>query len=184
MSQGMEVDEQIRRIQKGDERAYEELFFTYYSRLCGFAVKILNSDEQAKDCVQEVFLKIWRNRKNWQITYSLPVYLYQSVRNQALNKVEKRQNKRDYTQQYYEEGFHNATGTEQLSNEQSNLIEEIWDLAQNMPGRRRMVFELHKKHGLSYKEIAEVMGITRKTVENHMGRALQDIREQLNQNKL
>jgi RNA polymerase sigma-70 factor (ECF subfamily) len=49
-----------------------------------------------------------------------------------------------------------------------------------MPQRRKMVFELHRKHGLSYKEIAQIMDITRKTVENHMGKALQDVRDELN----
>ncbi len=179
----MEIEEQIRRIQKGDERAYEDLFFQYYSRLCGFAVKIVGSDELAKDCVQEVFLKIWRNRANWEVNYSLSVYLYRAVRNQALNKIEKRRTKRDYTQQYYEEGFHKKEEQSQLSSEKSKLIEKIWKVVTEMPDRRRMVFELHKRHGLSYKEIAEVMGITRKTVENHMGRALQDIRDKISHNK-
>lgn len=179
----MEVDEQIRRIQEGDEKAYEDLFFEYYSRLCGFAVQIVGTDELAKDCVQEVFLKIWKNRENWQINYSLSVYLYQAVRNQALNKIEKRKTKRDYTQKYYEEGFHDENGHEQRSGEDDELVEKIWEIANKMPDRRRMVFELHKKHGLRYKEIGRVMGITRKTVENHMGRALQDIRDQLRHNK-
>lgn len=178
----MKVEEQIRRIQKGDERAYEDLFFQYYSRLCGFAVKIVGSNELAKDCVQEVFLKIWRNRKNWEVNYSLSVYLYRAVRNQALNKVEKWRTKREYTQQYYEEGFYKKEEASQLSIEKNKLIEEVWKVVAEMPDRRRMVFELHKRHGLSYKEIAEVMEITRKTVENHMGRALQDIRDKVSHN--
>lgn len=183
MSQGMEVEEQIQRIQNGDEKAYEELFFQYYSRLCGFAVKIVGSDELAKDCVQEVFLKIWRNRENWEITHSLTVYLYRAVRNQALNNIEKQKNKRDYTQQYYDEGFHEKGEDSNSSGELESLVEKIWELAKKMPERRGMVFKLHKKHGLSYKEIAQVMDITRKTVENHMGKALQEIRDQLSHDK-
>lgn len=179
----MKVDEQIRSIRESDEEAFEDLFFEYYSRLCGFAVKFVGTDELAKDCVQEVFFKIWKNREKWQINYSLPVYLYQAVRNQALNKVEKLKNKRDYTQKYFEEGFHDLNGNRNLSDEKDELVKKIWEIADEMPDRRKMVFELHKKHGLSYKEIGKVMGITRKTVENHMGRALQDIRDQLNQNK-
>jgi RNA polymerase sigma-70 factor (ECF subfamily) len=175
----METEEQIRRIRNSDERAFEDLFFNYYKRLCGFAIKIVNSRELAKDCVQEVFLKIWRNRENWEIDYSLSVYLYQAVRNQALNKVEKRKNKRDYTKKYYEEGFYKESGEKELSREQNLIIEKIWQIVEEMPERRRMVFELHRKHGLNYKEIACVMGIALKTVDNHMGKALSDIREQL-----
>lgn len=173
----MTVDEQIRRIQKGDDKAFEKLFFTYYKRLCGFAVGITNSPELAKDCVQEVFLKIWRNRKNWTINHSLSVYLFRAVRNQALNRVEKRDTQESYTRQYYEEDFHKEGKRQQLSDSKHKLVEKIWTVADQLPQRRKMVFELHRKRGLSYKEIAKVMDITRKTVENHMGRALQDIRE-------
>lgn len=175
----MDVDELIDRIRDGEEKAFEELFFNYYSNLCGFAVKFVNSPELAKDCVQEVFLKIWRNRENWSINYSLSVYLYQAVRNQALNRVEKRKTNREYTQKYYEQGFHEGGEEEKLSSHQAQKVEKIWQAAKSMPTRRKMVFELHRKHGLSYKEISQVMGIARKTVENHMGKALQDIRDEI-----
>ena len=174
----MDVEEQLRRIRNGDEEAFEKLFAQYYSQLCAFAVKILDSPELAKDCVQEVFLKIWRNRKDWKINYSVSVYLYQAVRNQSLNRIEKRNTSRDYTRKYYEQGFHKREGQEE-SPQENKLVVKIWEIAKTMPKRRRTVFELHRKHGLSYKEIAYVMDITRKTVENHMGQALQDIREKL-----
>lgn len=179
----MEVEQQLRRIRNGDEKAFEELFFTYYQKLCGFAVKFVKSRESAKDCVQEVFLKIWRNRKDWEINYSLQVYLYQAVRNQALNKVEKQKNYRDYTQEYYEESSSKERATRELTCEENEIITRVWLIAETMPERRRTVFELHRKHGLSYKEISDVMNITRKTVENHMGKALQDIRKQLTHNQ-
>lgn len=179
----MKTDEQIRRIRCGDEKAFEELFFKYYQNLCSFAVKFVKSREGAKDCVQEVFLKIWRNRKEWEINYSLSVYLYRAVRNQALNKIEKRENYHEYARRYFEEGFGELEGPKELSGDDTRMIELIWEIAGNMPERRRTVFELHRKHGLSYKEISKVMDITRKTVENHMGRALQDIREQLTRNQ-
>lgn len=174
----MNIDNQIRRIRSGDEKAFEELFFKYYENLCGFAVRFVNSRAMAKDCVQEVFLKIWRNREDWEINYSLSVYLYRAVRNQALNKLEKQKNYRNYTRQYSEYGY-SEDFKEELSVKDNRIITQIWIIAEGMPERRRTVFELHRKHGLSYKEISKVMNIARKTVENHMGRALQDIREQL-----
>lgn len=174
----MNTDEQLRRIRNGDEEAFEKLFSQYYSQLCAFAVNILDSRELAKDCVQEIFLKIWRNRENWQINYSVSVYLYQAVRNQALNRIEKRNTNRDYTRKYYEQGFHKRE-REQPTRQEKKLVAEVWETVQTMPRRRRTVFELHRKHGLSYKEIAFVMDIARKTVENHMGQALKDIRQKL-----
>ncbi|HLR24636.1 MAG TPA: RNA polymerase sigma-70 factor [Fodinibius sp.] len=175
----MEIREQVRRIQNGDGKAFEKLFFTYYQRLCGFAVKIVKSPDLARDCVQEVFLKIWRNRDQWEINHSLSTYLYQSVRNQALNILEKQKNKREYTQKYYEQDFHKGRDEDRLSDQQRSRVKAVWEAAETMPGRRKMVFELHRRHGLSYKEIACVMDISRKTVENHMGMALQDIRDKL-----
>lgn len=170
----------VDRIRKGDAQAFERLFFKYYSRLCGFAVKLVKSPDLAKDCVQDVFLKIWRNREDWTVYYSLSVYLYQAVRNQALNQLEKRKTHREYSETYYEEDFHNPVSDgDELSNDELALVGRIWDIVAQMPQRRRMVFELHRKHGLSYKEIAQIMDITRKTVENHMGRALQDVRDQI-----
>lgn len=179
----MEADEQIRRIRNGDGKAFEEMFLKYYSRLCSFAVKIVKSPDLAKDCVQEVFLKIWRNREEWEINYSLAVYLYQAVRNQALNKAEKRKINRSYTQKYYQEELQKGSEEKRLLSEQDQLVKAIWEIAEGMPERRRTVFELNRKHSLSYKEIAGVMNIARKTVENHMGRALQDIRDQLKHKK-
>lgn len=175
----MEIREQIRRIQKGDKKAFEQLFFSYYQQLCGFAVKIVKSSELARDCVQEVFLKIWRNRDQWEVNHSLSGYLYRSVRNQALNMLEKQKNKREYTQQFYEENFQTDWQADRRLNHQRDLVKAIWKVVATMPHRRKMVFELHRKHGLSYKEIARVMDISRKTVENHMGIALQEIRDQL-----
>ncbi|MGD8427947.1 MAG: RNA polymerase sigma-70 factor [Balneolaceae bacterium] len=170
----------VDRVRKGDAQAFEVLFFRYYGKLCGFAVKIVKSPDLAKDCVQDVFLKIWRNRKDWSIYYSLSVYLYQAVRNQALNKLEKRKNHREYSQKYYEDGFNVIQEGRKLSTEEMRVVDRIWEIVDQMPQRRKMVFELHRKHGLSYKEIAQIMDITRKTVENHMGKALQDVRDELN----
>lgn len=170
-------DDQVDRIRNSEEKAFEELFFKYYKSLCIFSMQFVRSPELAKDCVQEVFLKIWRQREDWEIHYSLKVYLYQAVRNQALNQVEKMKKRREYSASYFEENKYNLTGSSDAFSAQGLLIEKIWSIVDKMPERRRTVFELHRKHGLSYKEIAQVMDIAIKTVENHMGKALQDIRD-------
>jgi len=170
----------VGRIQKSDSSAFEELFFTYYNKLCGLAIQYVRSRELAKDCVQEVFLKIWRRRESWEIQYSVRVYLYQAVRNQALNLVEKSKNLQEYSERFYEEKKYQVMSkSNSLTDEELRLVERIWTFVESMPERRKTVFELHRKHGLSYKEIARVMQISRKTVENHMGKALQQIRDNI-----
>lgn len=168
----------VEKIRTGDRSAFEKLFYQYYSRLCVFSNSYVKSLDLARDVVQEVFIKIWDNRENFYITQSLKAYLYQAVRNQSINflqlKKQKLQlEKRLLKQHEMGKSVHNAD----LNTEE--LTEKIWNLVEELPERRRTIFILYRKHGLSYKEIAEVMGIARKTVENQMGKSLQFLRDQL-----
>ncbi|MDX1618032.1 MAG: RNA polymerase sigma-70 factor [Balneolaceae bacterium] len=173
-------DDRIERIRNGDSKAFEEVFFEYHGKLCAVALRYVRSPELAKDCVQDVFLKIWRRREELEIRHNIRVYLYQAVRNQALNQIEKSKNRQHYSEKFYHEKlFQVADKPADLSTDEWRLVREIWELVEEMPERRRAVFELHRRHGLSYKEIARVMKISRKTVENHMGKALQQIRDQI-----
>lgn len=170
------------RIRKGDKKAFEALFFEYHEQLSRFANSITRSREFARDAVQDVFLKIWRNRKNLEIHTSLKVYLYQAVRNQSLNLLDKQKNQQRLRESFLTEiksvriSEYRETN---LSQEEQDLVKKIWEVASKMPERRRLVFELHRKHGFSYKEIAKILEITRKTVENHMSQALQHIRDHI-----
>lgn len=176
----------IKEICSGNEKACEELFFEYYYQLCRFAVTITNCSELARDVVQEVFLKIWQNRKNLDIQHSLKAYLYQSVRNHALNMLEQQGARHRLSDRLTKETDMQpdpAAGEDNnYSGELDVLVSRIWELVNEMPEQRRLVFILHRKHGLSYPEISEVMHIARKTVENHMGRAFRELREKLDIN--
>lgn len=175
----------VESIREGDEQAFKRLFFSYYYDLCGFASQMTGSQEQAKDIVQEVFCKLWKGREQWTIHSSLKAYLFQSVRNEALNQMDRDQHRQQMKEQIATREKDKDRGQRKKGeddNEHEELLNRIWSLVGEMPRRRRAVFVLHRKHGLSYKEIAEVMDISRKTVENHMGLALSDIREQIEVN--
>lgn len=179
--------QQIEKIRKGDRNAFKDLFFTYFYDLCTYAFQITKSEQKAKDIVQEVFYKLWKRREKWTIHSSLKAYLYQSVRNEALNQIDRdqnRQNTKKELSKFKEVANRKAGNTRQLSKEDEKLIEEVWCVVSELPQRRRSVFILHRKHGLSYREIGQVLGISRKTVENHMGLALNDIREQIEQKSI
>lgn len=170
----------VREISDGNKAAFEQLFFEFYHDLCDFALGIIHSKEEARDVVQDVFLRIWKRRSRWEIHTSLKIYMFQAVRNEALNHAGKRKSllklKREliHTPSY---------GVEEVSKgldvREQKMVTRIWKIAEEMPERRQSVFTLHRKHGLSYKEISKVMGIARKTVENHMGEALKYIRERM-----
>lgn len=184
----MNSDEEKRvgEIRNGNEEAFEELFFEYYSSLCRYAFKILKSKDLASDAVQEVFLKIWRRRASWDIYHSLRVYLYHAVRNKALDLLERKNRQQNITKRLSDQVLNSLTKkkiyqqeTYKESDEVLELVDTIWNIVEDMSERRKTVFTLYRRNGLSYKEIAKVMGITRKTVENHMALALQTIREEV-----
>lgn len=178
--------ESVGKIRSGDKQAFEMLFFEYHNSLIRFANTITKSRELARDCVQDVFLKIWRNKEEWDIQYSLKAYLYQSVRNQALNLLEKQKARYRLKENYQKEShdFLEHSGTMKISNDhlsekEIKQLKRIWELVEEMPERRRLAFDLNRRHGLSYKEISKVLNISRKTVENHIGQAIKYIREKI-----
>lgn len=173
----------VREISRGSEAAFKALFFEFYPHLCSAALSIVGSRSRARDVVQDVFLKLWKRKAEWEVHTSLKVYLYQAVRNEALNHAQKEKSHRKLKQRFAESvsGSQEIVEVAQSAEQDPELVTLIWEIVEELPERRRFVFFLHRKHGLSYKEIAEVMDITRKTVENHMGAALSDIRERLKQ---
>ncbi|MEX2601606.1 MAG: RNA polymerase sigma-70 factor [Balneolaceae bacterium] len=169
-------------VSSGDEEAFKKIFFDYYYPLCRFAFKFTRSKDLARDTVQEVFYKIWKNRKEWNIDYSVNAYLYRAVRNQALNLIELEQSKeRACEEMASETSFESRQEADYPDplQELSDRMQKIWNLIENLPEQQRTVFELHRKEGLSYIEISTVLEIAPKTVENHMGRALKFLRENL-----
>lgn len=168
----------VEKIRSGDQCAFESMFHNYYSKLCVFSNSYVKSLDIARDVVQEVFIKIWDNHEVFEIRHSLKGYLYQAVRNQSLNYIEKSKQKRKLGESLRKhEELLKEENSADLNTEE--LTEKVWKLVDELPERRRSIFILYRKHGLSYKEIAEVMGIKRKTVENQMGKSLQYLRDRL-----
>ena len=175
------------RIRNGDSRAFEDLFFKYHTDLNNFAISITKSRELARDGVQDVFFRIWRNKKELNVHNSIRVYIFQAVKNKCLNLIEKQNNQiklrdnfRIQQSNKLEIEFNLDSA---LSVEQQALIKAIWEAVDRMPERRRMVFYLHRKNGFKYKEIAKILSISRKTVENHMGQALKFLRSEIDLKK-
>jgi len=167
----------VNSIQDGNEEAFENLFFEYYATLCRFSKGYVGTVESARDVVQDVFIKIWSNREKFHIHTSVKAYLFQAVRNHSLNELEKRNRYQAFEEEYIRES--NLKLSPDTDENSEELTQVIWQIVEEMPEKRKTVFTLYREHGLSYKEIASILGITRKTVENQMGRALNFIRERL-----
>jgi len=168
----------VEKIRSGDHSAFETIFYRYYSQLCVFSNSYVKSLDIARDVVQEVFIKIWDNRVDLYINQSLKAYLFMAVRNQSLNFLQQKKQKKRLEDRLRKQQSLNETINQDEFNAEE-LTQKVWRVVEELPERRRTIFILYRKHGLSYAEIGEVMGIARKTVENQMGKSLKYIREQL-----
>lgn len=174
-------EEWIAGVQRGSEETFEQMFDAFYQRLCAFAAGIVGSKDEARQVVHDVFLKIWQRRKEWTVHRSLKAYLYQATRNQALNYAES-SDRRLAVEQTMEDSKKPARKTKRTAEDQfrqTELAESIWDAIDRLPERRRTAFILHRQHDMTYSDVAEVMGISKKTVEHQMGHALKTLREEL-----
>ncbi|WP_441000333.1 RNA polymerase sigma-70 factor [Fodinibius sp. SL11] len=170
----------VEKIRQGDERAFEELFREYYSDLCSFAYQFTKCNEQARDIVQEVFTKVWKRRQDWNIHRSVKAYLLKAVRNSAINQINRNDHRSKVRETFSRERLQSVKFPADIEvGKLDRVVAQIWEVVVAMPKRRRKVFILYHRHGLSYNEISEVLNISRKTVENHMGLALKDIRAQI-----
>ena len=174
---------QIERIRAGDATAFEGLFRMYYAALASFAFAHTDSREVAEEIVQDLFLSIWARRAEWEITTHLRSYLYVAT----LNRVRSfRRSQRVQQAATYVLAMERNNGDEREAPERtddalahSEALTAIRVAIAALPERTREVFLLNRDGGLSYREVAVRLGITVKTVEFHMGRALASLRERL-----
>lgn len=164
------------RIQKGDEQAYEQLFKAYYAPLCGYASKLLNDMDDAEEVVQAMYLKLWERRGELSVDISMKAYLYRAVHNACLNHL-----KHEKVKQQYADHLKNINGEADTVDhlEQKELQQEIDNAINELPEKCREVFQLNRFEGLKYKEVAQLLDISEKTVENQMGKALKLLRGKL-----
>ena len=154
----------------------EVLFRKYYAALCKSLYKVLRDATIAEDIVQEVFLKVWEKRESLQMDEAVQSYLYRSCYNTALNLL--KQQKRNTDIDSLELSVAGAdTAEKDLSFLETEA--EILKAIDALPPKTKLVFSLSRFEELSYKEIAERLDISVKSVEKHMGIALQRLRENL-----
>jgi len=162
-------------IASGDRTAFEQLFRTHYGPLCAFAVQYVKDGDQAEDLVQDLFFRLWQDRERTSVTTSLKAYLFTAVRNRCLNAVKSQGRVRSLN----EEVDDRMEDDERGEDEHTARIARVQAAIAALPAERRKVFRLSRYEGLKYLEIAERLGISVKTVENQMGKALKTLREEL-----
>lgn len=168
----------FRCIQRDDRAALNTLFSHYYQGLCTFANSFLHNTEEAEECVADVFISLWKNRKSLSIKSNFRAYLYTAVKYSAFACLRKRRPAFEDIDTIPDTMTEDPWGTEQVVL-QSELERHVDQAIETLPFRCRQVFRLSREDGLSYKEISEVLNISEKTIENHLARAIQILRKNL-----
>ena len=156
-------------IRLSDEAAFEALYNRYYKSVYRFLWSRTQSTESAKELAQETFIRLWQNRQSLDSRKSIKAYMYRIGINLLLNDLRKRK-------------IHKTYINEQRDIRSSGNIElqtRIHLALQKLPEKIRTVFILNQLEGFKYAEIAETLGVSSKTVEKRMAKALRMLREQL-----
>ncbi len=168
----------IAGLKRGDIRIFENLFHRYYPGLCTYAESLLKREGPAEEIVQDVFYNIWKNRNDITITASLKSYLFKSVYNHSMMYLRKTKREVRMDENWAVIQVDREPGpVEQINEKELNGL--ITKALTRLPERTKRIFIMNRMEGLRYKDIAEKLSISVKTVESNMGKALQALRNSL-----
>ncbi len=163
---------------KIDAKIFEELFRQYFYPLTGFANHILYDPEASRDVVHTVFVNLWENREHMHLNTSLKSWLFTSVKNRCLNYL--RDNRKF---------IHGDPSENQMTDKMAEAEKDLMAVAETegrikmaidkLPDACRKIFLMNRFEGFKYREVAEKLGISEKTVETQMSRALKILRNEL-----
>lgn len=163
-------------IQKGDRNAFDSLFQKYYPILCTYCYRFVRL-EDAEEIVQDVMLWLWENRERPIIEYSLKQYLFRAVFNRSMTRIAQNEVKQRADEAYHQRMLDMLQDVDvYLINELSKHIQKAID---ELPPSYKEVFIMHRFRDLSYKEIAEILNVSPKTVDYRIQQALKILRVQL-----
>jgi len=165
----------VNKLMEGDSSAFENIFSAYYKDLVVFALRYTNDLNSAEEIVQDTFVKIWEEHGSIKITVSLRSYLMKVVKNDFLDRLRHKKIVQNHNVFVQENSplFENETENYLL---QSELQEQIDEALQKLPDEIAETFRMNRFKGMKYREIAEMYGISERTVEARIGKALHMLR--------
>ena len=175
------MGEKIYKMLLNQEEGFKYIYELFYPRLWYFVKEYIKNEQDSKDIMQDIFMTLWEKRDSLKADTNLNAYLFTLAKNQCLNYLKHKQVMEKYAKEaeteqemmltYY---AMNAFDPEQMDIESLELMVE--EAIKQLPEQCRKVFELDRFEGLKYKEIAQKMGISVKTVEAHISNALKILR--------
>ena len=163
-------------VQRGDQKAFDTLFRRYYPMLCAYGHRFVEL-EDAEEIVEDSLLWIWENRETLVIESSLNSYLFKMVYRRALNKLAHIDATQRADTRFYEEMQEMLQDTDYYQIEE--LAKRIEDAVAALPESYREAFVMHRFRDMSYKEIAETLGVSPKTIDYRIQQALKQLRVDL-----
>ncbi|KAA6333884.1 ECF RNA polymerase sigma factor SigW [termite gut metagenome] len=167
------------KIREGDIKTFEQVFRLYYPSLCLYACGITGRRDAAEEIVQELFYTLWKNRESLQIVRSLKMYLYGAVQKQSMKYFEHNNVRERYRQYVLSTETETSTSDPQKGMEYQELKEVIDRTLNKLPQRRYRIFQMHHTDGMKYREIAEELSLSMKTIEAEMTRTYRILREEI-----
>lgn len=169
----------LRQLAEGNEEAFRKLFLAYKDKLYTYICKLSGSAETAEDMVHDVFLKLWEKREALPDIDNLNAYLYQISRNKSINLFRRMAKETLILSEIgRDEGIPGSLeGENRLIH--ADVLASIREAVDKLTPQQRQVFLLSRQNGLKINEIARKLGITERTVTNHMSQALRFLREEL-----
>ena len=165
-------------LARRDEASFEQVFKTHFKNLHAYACTITREEAAAEEVVQQVFVKLWERSEGLSISGSVPAYLYRAVYNESLNYL-KHQKVRSAYGQHVVHSMKNETEHAGKSLQLKELENRLAEAMNDLPEQCRTIFQLSRFEELRYREIADRLGLSIKTVENQMGKALKILRVKL-----
>ncbi|MEG3655866.1 RNA polymerase sigma-70 factor [Arenibacter palladensis] len=175
---GQPLDQLIASLKKGNKVAFKTIFELYEKRLYYFIHSITKSDYASEEILQEVFIKIWLKKESLDVRHSFDAFLFTIAKNSTYNYLRSIASQESLKKEYYKNinSLNEETENSILLAEYEDLVN---DILENIPTQKRSIFILSKQQGKSNEEIADLLGITQKTVKNHLWKTLQIIRTEL-----
>jgi RNA polymerase sigma-70 factor (ECF subfamily) len=176
-----------RVVANGDYYAFRELFTHHYRSLCNYAMRVVVTREIAEEVVSDVFVKLWKNRDQIEVHTSFQAYIYRAVRNQALDYLKLKVH-RQYERESLDSVQWNMNHADHFSPADELSFNEFYAHVEgcinDLPRQCQLIFRLSREDGLRYRDIADKLKISVKTVETQMSRALKVLRERVPEHRL
>ncbi len=175
--------DQTLQLLKDDRNSFKDIFNEYFHPLCHLGLHYLEDEDEAKEVVQDAFVKLWEIRNDLNVESNLRNFLFTLVKNSCLNTLKRRQillkhhESIKWMEMHYQYESLARMGDDYM--EFKELKAKIDHAIQHLPEHCRVVFELSRFEELKNREIAEILGVTQKTVEAHLTKALKILRNDL-----